>query len=100
MTGFKIPEMTVKGRRHQNFRSKGKNMKEKNVLDEINREDNVNAIISRDEESAVSDTSQALEMAEELILQLPEDHEGRRTWLTRFGRSAAAKNLRSEKQAH
>lgn len=72
-------------------------MKDKNILDQINSEDKVNSIISRDEESSVSDTSQAFEMAEDLILQLPEEHEGRRNWLTRFGRSAAAKNLRNKK---
>ena len=70
-----------------------KNMKPTNSLDQINSEEKVNSIISRDEESTVKDTSAALEMAEELILSLPKEHEGREKWLTLFGHSAEAKNL-------
>lgn len=70
-----------------------KNMKPTNSLDQINSEEKVNSIISRDEESTVKDTSLALETAEELILKLPKEHEGRENWLMRFGHSAEAKNL-------
>jgi hypothetical protein len=71
-------------------------MKKKSSLDQINDEENVNPVISQDEDSAVEDTSMALEMAEALILQLPEGHEGRNNWLARFGQSGAAKNSRRQ----
>ncbi len=35
--------------------------------------------------------------AEKLILQLPENHEGRNTWLLNYGKSDFAINLRKEK---
>ena len=35
--------------------------------------------------------------AEKLILQLPEDHEGRNTWLLNYGKSDSAVSLRKEK---
>ena len=69
-------------------------MKGKSSLDQINDEENVNPVISQDEESAVEDTAMALEMAEALILQLPEGHEGRAEWLARFGQSGESRNRR------
>ena len=74
--------------------SSEKAMKDKSALDQINAEEKVNPVISQDEDSAVKDTSMALEMAEALILQLPEGHEGRNEWLTRFGQSGESRNLR------
>jgi hypothetical protein len=67
-------------------------MERQNPLDEINSEKRVNEVISRDEERPTT----ALSQAEALILELPPDHEGRREWLIRFGRSADAKALREK----
>jgi hypothetical protein len=69
-------------------------MNPRKTLDKINSEEKANTIISRDEESAVMDTSAALQMAEDLILRLPAGAEGRDEWLSRFGQSAEAKNLK------
>lgn len=68
-------------------------MERSNTLDSINSEDRVNDIISRDEEAPLTDSGSALRMAEDLILQLPSAHEGRRQWLMQFGQSAEAKAL-------
>ena len=72
-------------------------MKPESTLDKINSEDRVNDTISRDEETPLNDATSALGMAEDLILQLPQSHEGRREWLRQFGQSAEAKNLREQK---
>lgn len=72
-------------------------MKPKNTLEQINDEGKINAVISHDEESAAKDTGMALEMAEALILQLPQDLQGRDEWLTKFGQSPEAHNLRRKK---
>lgn len=70
-------------------------MKHGKTLDEINSEEHVNEIISRDEENA-KEESPALQMAEDLILQLPPDHEGRNRWLTSYGNSHEAKALQQK----
>lgn len=70
-------------------------MKHGKTLDEINSEDHVNEIISRDEEN-VKEESPALQMAEDLILQLPPDHEGRNRWLNSYGNSREAKALQQK----
>lgn len=73
-------------------------MKTKAVLDEINNNEHVNEAISRDEENRLkdADVSRALLMAEDLILQLPAGHEGRRQWLIRFGQSDEADSMRTQ----
>lgn len=68
-------------------------MEPKGALDKINSEDHVNEIISRDEESAVKDSS-ALQTAEDLILQMPASDERRNQWLKKYGVSAEAKKLK------
>jgi hypothetical protein len=70
-------------------------MNKKNTLDAINSDDHVNETISRDEDRPLTDSSVALQMAEDLILQLPESHGGRTEWLRRFGHSDAAKALKA-----
>lgn len=74
-------------------------MKPKNTLEQINNEEKVNAVISHDEESAVKDTAMALEMAEALIVQLPEKFLGRAEWLKRFGQLQEAQNIRRSNKA-
>lgn len=74
-------------------------MKTQNALEQINDEGKVNAVISHDEESSVNDTAMALEMAEALILQLPEGLTQRNEWLSKFGQSPEAYNLRRDKAA-
>jgi hypothetical protein len=70
-------------------------METKGTLQNINSESHVNETISRDEENSSRDNATlALQMAEDLILQLPSSHEGRRQWLKLFGRSDEAKGLR------
>jgi hypothetical protein len=73
-------------------------MEPRKTLDKINSEDHVNEIISRDEENPVKGSSPALQMAEELILQLPAGHEGRNRWLKTYGQSEEARNLQEKKQ--
>ena len=68
-------------------------MKAKGTLDKINSEDRVNEIISRDEESPIKQSSPALQMAEDLIRQLPPSHEGRNEWLKNYGESEEARRL-------
>lgn len=70
-------------------------MNKKDTLDTINSDDHVNETISRDEDRPLTDSSVALQMAEDLILQLPESHGGRTEWLRRFGHSDAAKALKT-----
>jgi hypothetical protein len=70
-------------------------MEKKNTLDEINKPENINQAISHDEESEGSDRSEGIVSAEDLILQLPENHSGRNSWLQRFGHSATARSLRN-----
>ena len=69
-------------------------METEGTLGDINSETHVNETISRDEENPAQNTTLALQMAEDLILQLPPSHEGRRQWLRLFGQSAEAKALR------
>ena len=69
-------------------------METEGTLKNINSESHVNETISRDEESGIGSTTVALQMAEDLILQLPSSHEGRREWLKQFGLSDEAKALR------
>jgi hypothetical protein len=71
-------------------------MKPSKTLDKINSEDHVNEIISRDEENHVNENAPALQMAEELILQLPPAHEGRNRWLKTYGQSEEAKTLKGK----
>jgi hypothetical protein len=68
----------------------------KTTLSEINSEYNINEIISRDEETAPADMPMAVLAAEDLILQLPAEHEGRRQWLLKYGHSQEAQRLKSK----
>ena len=68
-------------------------MKRETTLEKINSEEHVNEIISRDEENTAGESLPALQLAEELILQLPPDHPGRNRWLTSYGKSDEAKKL-------
>jgi hypothetical protein len=70
-------------------------MKNRNTLDQINKAENVNQAISRDEEGDAINYSEAMQLAEDLILQLPASVEGREEWLTRYGQSAEAKQLKN-----
>ena len=70
-------------------------MEDESTLDRINREDHVNETISRDEESPVKEDNPAMQQAEDLILQLPTSHRGRRDWLSKYGRSEEARKLRT-----
>lgn len=65
--------------------------KDKSTLDRINDINHINAAISNDEDK--SGNSLALELAEDLILELPSSHNGRNHWLKKYGRSDAAKRL-------
>jgi hypothetical protein len=69
-------------------------MKAKGTLDKINSEDHVNEIISRDEEAPMKTDTSALQMAEDLIRQLPPSHEGRNEWLRNYGHSDEARKLK------
>lgn len=71
-------------------------MKAKGTLDKINSEDSVNEIISRDEEASVKSNSPALQIAEDLIRQLPVSHEGRNEWLKNYGQSEEARKLQQK----
>lgn len=72
-------------------------MKAGGTLDKINSEDHVNEIISRDEEASVKgDSSAALQIAEDLIRQLPPSHEGRNEWLRKYGSSEEAVKLQQK----
>lgn len=71
-------------------------MKAGGTLDKINSEDHVNEIISRDEEAVKGDSSAALQIAEDLIRQLPQSHEGRNEWLRKYGSSEEAVKLQQK----
>ena len=62
-------------------------MEPKTTLDQINDETKVNDTISRDEENAGANVAGMIQMAEQLIRQLPADHPGRNEWLERYGTS-------------
>lgn len=66
-------------------------------MDKINSEDHVNEIISRDEETPLKEDSRALQIAEDLILQLPPSHEGRNKWLKSYGQSEEAGKLQQQR---
>jgi hypothetical protein len=74
-----------------------KAMKNRSSLDQINKAENVNQAISRDEEGEAINYSEAMQLAEDLILQLPASIEGRAEWLKRYGQSAEAKQLKNNR---
>ncbi|MBT1704596.1 hypothetical protein KK060_14985 [Fulvivirgaceae bacterium PWU20] len=68
---------------------------DKKLLDDINSENRVNEVIARDEEKR-NTTEKAIPLAEteDLIRQLPKDHNGRNNWLSQFGISDEAEEIR------
>lgn len=70
-------------------------MENQSTLDQINDPKNINQAISKDEEQEANDGIAGMLMAEDLILQLPSDHEQRNKWLKQFGQSAEARSLRN-----
>jgi hypothetical protein len=93
MAGKKTLDLRSGYQRHQIFKKRC--MENKNTLDEINSAQNINKAISEDEEREGNNDFAGMLMAEDLILQLPKDHEGRKQWLRQFGQSAEAKELRN-----